>query len=74
MHRPEQLSHTELIDLVDCIQQLLYLDSDGQDLKTWNPNKQWDGADICDQLALAMSHCGLVPKSVAEFRFANPQK
>ena len=66
MRKPEELRRPELIALVDCLQQSLYLDFDHQGRKFWNPNKQWVGADVCDQLALAMADLGLVPNSPIE--------
>jgi hypothetical protein len=62
MRQLSDLNHDELVDLVHRIQRLLYLDVDDQGHTVWNPDKRWDGADVCDQLAEGLAELGLVPE------------
>ena len=64
MRQAQDLSRAELVTIVDALQQALYLDFDDRSQKVWNPDKSWDGADVCDQLALLLADHGLVPQSV----------
>ena len=64
MRQPVQLSPEELIALVTALQQALYLDFNHKNEPIWNPDKQWDGADICDQLAAELARVDLVPRQV----------
>lgn len=64
MRPAKELSRAELATIVDALQQALYLDFDNRNQKIWNPDKSWDGADVCDQLALLLAEHGLVPQSV----------
>ena len=64
MRPAKELSRAELATIVDALQQALYLDFDNRNQKVWNPDKSWDGADVCDQLALLLAEHGLVPLSV----------
>ena len=67
MRLATELSRTELAAIVDALQQALYLDFDNRSQKVWNPDKSWDGADVCDQLSLLLADHGLVPHSVVIF-------
>ena len=67
MRQAQDLSRAELVTIVDALQQALYLDFDNRNQKVWNPDKSWDGADVCDQLALLLADHGLVPQSVVIF-------
>ena len=60
----KDLARDELLTIVATLQQALYLDFDADVTKVWNPDKQWDGADICDQLATELARLGLVPEAV----------
>ena len=64
MRQPAQLSPEELIAVVTALQQALYLDFNEQNQLIWNPDKQWDGADICGQLAAELASYELVPQQV----------
>ena len=64
MRQAKELSPAELATIVNALQQALYLDFDNRNQKVWNPDKSWDGADVCDQLALLLADYGLVPQSV----------
>ena len=61
MRTARELTLAELAAIVDSLQQALYLDFDEKLRKVWNPNKEWDGADICDQLAAELARFDLVP-------------
>ncbi len=62
MRNPDQLSQDELLGIVRAIQCRLYLDRDDQGAENWNPDKQWSGADICQDLAGILDQHGLVPE------------
>ena len=64
MRLATELSPAELVTIVDALQQALYLDFDDRNQNVWNPDKSWDGADVCDQLSLLLADHGLVPQSV----------
>ena len=64
MRTAKDLTRDELVMIVAALQQALYLDFDAELTKVWNPDKQWDGADICDQLATELARLGLVPEAV----------
>ena len=61
MKTPDQLSQDELLDIVQAIQDRLYLDVNDQGVEFWNPDKQWSGADVCQDLAGLLDQHGLVP-------------
>ena len=64
MRQAKELSPAELATIVNALQQALYLDFDDRNQKVWNPDKSWDGADVCDHLAQLLAEHGLVPQSV----------
>ncbi len=64
MRLATELSLLELVTIVDAIQQSLYLDFDDRNQKIWNPDKSWEGADVCDQLSSLLVDYGLVPQSL----------
>ena len=72
MRQAKELSRAELATIVDALQQALYLDFDDGNKKVWNPDKSWDGADVCDQLSLLLAEHGLVPQSVVIFPLDSP--
>ena len=57
---PHELSRKALVEIVANIQTLLYLDIQ-QDRGTWNPAKEWSGANICDSIRDLLDRHGLVP-------------
>jgi hypothetical protein len=61
MKTPDRLSQDELLGIVRAVQCCLYLDHDDQEAKFWNPDKQWSGADVCQDLAGLFDQHGLVP-------------
>jgi len=64
MKTPDQLSQHELLAIVRDVQRCLYLDHDDQEAEFWNPDKQWSGADVCQDLAGILDQHGLVPDRV----------
>jgi hypothetical protein len=64
MRTPHQLTRDELETIVTSLQQELYLDTDPQFGMLWNPNKAWNGADICGELAALLALQELVPESL----------
>lgn len=64
MRNTNDLSRAELTAIVDVLQQALYLDFDSALTKVWNPDKEWDGAEVCDYLAAELTRFDLVPQSV----------
>ena len=46
MRSPNELTRRELLAIVDGLQQALYLDFDSRLTKIWNPDKEWDGAEV----------------------------
>ena len=64
MRTARELTRAELAAIVDSLQQALYLDFDSALTKVWNPDKDWDGAEVCDQLAAELDRFDLVPLSV----------
>jgi hypothetical protein len=61
MKTPDQLSRDELLRIVQAIQCRLYLDVNAQEAEFWNPDKQWSGADVCQDVAGLLDQHGLVP-------------
>jgi hypothetical protein len=60
MKGARDLSRDELVQLVDHVQQVLYLDADPRGM-IWNPDKVWD-AESLDSIAAAMIDAGLKPE------------
>ena len=64
MRSPNELTRRELLAIVDGLQQALYLDFDSRLTKIWNPEKEWDGAEVCDYLAALLAEFALIPLTV----------
>ena len=62
---PATLNTGELVDFVSRIQAILYLDILG-DREFWNPDKEWEGADLLDELALVMHEYQLAPPHISD--------
>jgi hypothetical protein len=62
MRRPCELLRDKLIGIVDSLQGILYLDLDARG-EFWNPDKSWNGGDVCEALAGVFERHGLVPGS-----------
>jgi len=59
MIKPNALDHDQLIDVVERIQAVLWLDMNERD-ETWNPDKEWD-AETIEKVAHVMAENGLRP-------------
>lgn len=68
MKTPHQLGREELEDIVNAIQQILYLDNQPEERFFWNPDKEWDCADAFDEIALKQRDHDLVPSHSAPFQ------
>ena len=64
MRSTTELTRSELLIIVDGLQQALYLDFDSRLTKIWNPDKEWEGAEICDYLAALLAGFALIPLTV----------
>ena len=51
MRKPKDLARQELLTIVTQLQYALYLDCDEEDRQTWDPDKSWEAANICDDMA-----------------------
>src|SRR4051812_40227564 len=60
MKHARELSHEQLADLVDQVQQILYLSADTQGM-TWDPNKEWD-VESLEAVAGVLEDAGLKPQ------------
>lgn len=73
MRTAQELTRDELVAIVEALQQSLYLDFEADLIKVWNPDKEWDGADICDQLAAELARFDLVPEIITPVSHKAPQ-
>jgi hypothetical protein len=71
MRTADQLSQGELLGIVQAMQRRLYLDRDDQGAEFWNPDKPWNGSDVCQDLASILDQYGLVPDREEPY---HPQK
>lgn len=60
MRTSHDLTHDELSTIVDELQRALFLDSDAEP-PIWDPDKPWDGAEICARLGDLLVEHDLVP-------------
>jgi len=60
MKNARDLSHEQLVDLVDHVQQVLYLDADAQG-PIWDPDKEWD-CEAITSIGEAFANAGLMPE------------
>jgi hypothetical protein len=66
MRKPKNLNRRELIKIVIHLQRALYLDCDEENRQTWNPDKSWEAADICDDMAKLLVEFKLAPELLME--------
>ncbi|MCA9237451.1 MAG: hypothetical protein KDA44_18380, partial [Planctomycetales bacterium] len=59
------LPQVDLARFASAVQRLLYLDEDGQGRVVWNPDKPWQGADVCAAVAELLDDLGLAPSATA---------
>ena len=62
MRRTKDLKQTELAAIVTAIHEILYLDIGHHCQLYWNPDKEWSGADVCQDIAYVLDKHGLVPE------------
>jgi len=62
MKNARDLSHDQLVSIVDQIQQILFLNANAQGM-VWDPDKEWDCVTIED-VATVMIDAGLKPERV----------
>ncbi|MEX2170063.1 MAG: hypothetical protein WD851_12200 [Pirellulales bacterium] len=62
---PATLSLGQLVNIVRKTQALFYLDI-LDDREFWNPDKEWHGADLLDELALLLDQYHLAPPRISE--------
>lgn len=68
VQRPKDLSREELEQIVDELQQALYLKYDEEaDAFLWDPAKEWSGFDVCDAMGAVLSELSMVPEEVKPF-------
>lgn len=68
MKRAHDLSRSDLVEIVDGIQRILYMSYFGveqEGMGTWSPDKVWDSETIEHVIAILSNH-GLVPKEKEE--------
>jgi hypothetical protein len=69
VQRPKDLSREELEQIVDELQQALYLKYDEEaDAFLWDPAKEWSGFDVCDAMGAVLSELSMVPEEVKPFQ------
>jgi len=64
MKTPRELKQPALVEIVTALQQALYLDFDAEPTPVWDPDKPWNGAEVCDRLAEVLARHDLVPDAV----------
>ena len=68
LQRPKDLSREELEQIVDELQQALYLKYDEDaDSFHWDPAKEWSGLDVCDAMGNLLSEFLMVPETLKPF-------
>jgi hypothetical protein len=61
MKRASDLTREQLETIVDTVQQHLHLDMSDGNSPVWTPDKEWDGSDACEGMALLLERYGLTP-------------
>lgn len=67
MRFPHQLPRQELQLIVETIQQRLYLETNSKGEEYFDPDKPWEGADLCQSIATLLDEHGLVPDQPQTF-------
>jgi hypothetical protein len=62
---PATLSQDELVHFAQRVQAIFYLDI-SDDCEFWNPDKEWEAADLLDELAGVLQEYGLVPTRISD--------
>lgn len=69
MKAVEDVGRDALVDIVQSLQNWLYLDEVDQGDETvecWNPGKEWSPADVCEFMAGKLSEHKLVPEVLGD--------
>lgn len=61
MRLAADLTRDELIAIVQTVQAELYLDHSESGSSIWNPEKEWSGADVLQNIAPTLNEFDLVP-------------
>ena len=62
MRKTVDLTKKELAKIVTAVHEILYLDISHHSQPYWNPDKEWSGADVCQDVAYVLDKHGLVPE------------
>ena len=69
MRRPSQLTCQELLQLAHAVQLAFYVDSDEiTAAPIWNPDKEWDAAEVCQELNGILAKLDMIPEMKLPFR------
>jgi hypothetical protein len=69
MRRPSQLTCQELLQLAHAVQLAFYVDADeATQAPIWNPDKEWDAAEVCQDLNGILSKLDMIPETRMPFR------
>lgn len=72
MRRPSQLTCQELLQLAHAVQLAFYVDSDDEtQAPIWNPDKEWDAAEVCQELNQILGKLGMIPESKQPFQMVD---
>jgi hypothetical protein len=63
MKNPANLTHEELVEIATGLQQILYGREHEDGRWSYQVDKQWSGADVCEAAAELLSRFDLVPDS-----------
>ena len=74
MRPVHMLTRRQLLDLASRVQQLLFLDHSPEQGLFWNPDKAWEGADVCAQLAALLEKYDLIPAHEEDFQSHKPER
>lgn len=67
MKRANQLSHAALVEIVEAVQQTLYLEYDSEEKKGfWSPDKEWD-SETPSMIAAKLEQHDMIPDADIDF-------
>lgn len=66
MKSPHELTHDQLAEIVSLVQDAMYLD-----VRTdrYDRDREWSGADVCQDIAAVLERFDLMPESTDDERF-----
>ncbi len=68
-----ELTRFQLQRLVAEIQGRLYLDLDEEGTEYWDPDKEWECSDLCQEISALLDELGLMPDDVQPFSSASKE-